>query len=227
MDAGHWDCSVVGEFDPSEFFGFIYEIQELPTGKAYIGKKFFKHKRKKTKSNPSRTKESDWRFYTGSCEPLNEAIQERGKDQYAFRILRLCSGRCELTYSENEIQFARDVLRARLPNGERKYYNKTIGHLLFAGVEKQTEETKEKIRRAHLGIPRPDLAERNRQGHTEQAKQRIKVSWEGDDARRDAVKQRAQALNAAQTGMRLFFGPDGKRRRFIPSQAPADYIPVR
>ena len=29
IDYGHWDISAVGDFDPAEFFGFIYEIEEI------------------------------------------------------------------------------------------------------------------------------------------------------------------------------------------------------
>lgn len=145
MNYGHWDITQSGEFDPSDFFGFIYEIEEIATGKCYIGKKFFRHKRKKTKADKSKTKESDWKEYTSSCEPLKEAIELQGKDKFSFRIVSLCSGRCQLTYEENQLQFTRDVLRARLPNGDRKYFNKTIGHLLFAGIEKQTDASKAKM----------------------------------------------------------------------------------
>jgi len=49
------------------------------------------------------------------------------------------------------MQFARDVLRAKLPDGTRKYYNKTIGHLIFGGLEKQSEEAKRKIAAANMG----------------------------------------------------------------------------
>lgn len=140
MDAGHWNIDEVGLFDPDEFFGFIYVITQRSTGRAYLGKKFFKHKRKKTLKNKSRTKESDWRDYTSSSELLNELITECGKDDFEFRILTLCTGRCMLTYSELEQQFAHDVLRARLADGSRKYFNGTIGHLNYSGIEKQTQE---------------------------------------------------------------------------------------
>lgn len=143
MDAGHWDVSAVGEFDPACFHGFIYEIEELKTGRLYVGRKKFRVK--------SQSKKSQWMAYTGSCEPLNEAIAEQGKSAFAFRILRLCSGQCELTYTENEIQHARDVLRAKLPTGERKYFNRAIGYKHYAGLEKQSDATKEKIRQALLG----------------------------------------------------------------------------
>ena len=142
---GHWDTGEFSEFNPDDFFGFIYEIEEIDTGRCYIGKKFFKHKRKVTKSDKSKFKESNWKDYTGSCEPLNETIELRGKDKFAFRILSLCSGKSQLTYEECQLQYTKDVLRSKLPNGERKYFNKTIGHLLFAGVEKQTDESRAKI----------------------------------------------------------------------------------
>lgn len=144
MDYGHWNIDAVGEFDPVDYFGFIYEITQRSTGKSYIGKKFFKFKRKKTKKDKSRTKESDWRDYTSSSELLNEMIDEAGKDDFEFKILILCTGRCMLTYCELEQQFAHDVLRARLPNGERKYFNNTIGHLNYSGIEKQTQEACQK-----------------------------------------------------------------------------------
>lgn len=145
MDYGHWNTSAVGEFDPADWFGFIYRIEERATGKAYIGKKFFLHKRKKTKSNASRTKDSDWRNYTSSSAFLNDLIDEKGKDAFDFYILRLCSGKCELGYTEEEIQFAHDVLRARLPDGSRKYFNSTIGYKNYAGLEKQTKESARKM----------------------------------------------------------------------------------
>jgi hypothetical protein len=191
-DTGHWDTTLVGDFDPAEFFGFVYEIEELSTGRAYIGKKFFRFKRQKTKSNPSRTKESDWREYTSSCEPLSEAIQKQGKQDFAFRILSLCVGRCQLTYEEQQVQFTRDVLRTRLPNGERKYWNRTIGHLLFAGVEKQTEESKSKMRAALTGRSRPPFSEETRQKmsaahmgktHTTEERQKIADSLKGNQHR--------------------------------------------
>jgi hypothetical protein len=143
MDTGHWDVSLVGEFDPSNYVGFVYRITQKSTGKSYIGKKQFRFKRKKTKTNKSRTKDSDWRDYTSSSELLNELIDECGKDDFEFVILKLCTGKCMLTYSELEEQFAHDVLRARLPNGERKYFNQTVGHLNYAGLEKQTEEARQ------------------------------------------------------------------------------------
>jgi hypothetical protein len=142
---GHWDISLVGEFDPALWWGFAYRIEDRFTGKSYIGKKIFRFKRQRTKANPARTKESDWKEYCSSCEPLQEAILERGKGQFAFQILALCSGKCELSYTEQALQFGHDVLRATLPNGEHRFYNRTIAHFNYAGLEKQTAESHRKL----------------------------------------------------------------------------------
>jgi hypothetical protein len=144
MTYGHWDVSAVGEFDPKDWFGFLYEIEQKSTGRTYIGKKFFTHKRQKTKANKSRTKESDWAYYTSSSESVNALIDECGKLDFEFRIVLLCSGRCMLGYEEESYQRARDVLRTRLPTGELKYLNRTIGFHNFAGLEKQTLESHRK-----------------------------------------------------------------------------------
>lgn len=37
MDIGHWQFKY--EFDPAEWYGFVYRITELDTGREYIGKK--------------------------------------------------------------------------------------------------------------------------------------------------------------------------------------------
>jgi len=150
-DRGHWQTDI--EFDPDDFFGFLYEIEEIDTGKKYIGKKFFRHKRTKTKTNPSRFKDSGWREYTSSCEPLQEAIEQRGKDKFVFRIISLCVGKCQLTYEEYEAQIKADVLRAKLPDGSPKYFNRNIANKHFSGLEKQTEEAKARISAAKMGHP--------------------------------------------------------------------------
>ena len=144
-DFGHWDISCVGEFDPAAWFGFLYEIEQRSTGKIYIGKKQLKFKRKKTKLNKSRTKDSDWRHYTSSSELVNDLIKDCGKDDFIFRIVLLCAGKCMLSYEEENAQRRYDVLRCRLSNGEFKYFNRTIGYRNYAGLEKQTLESKVKL----------------------------------------------------------------------------------
>ena len=39
MDYGHWITEI--DFEPSEWFGFVYEITHVETGRSYIGRKQF------------------------------------------------------------------------------------------------------------------------------------------------------------------------------------------
>jgi hypothetical protein len=148
-DYGHWDIELVGEFESKDFFGFIYEIKEIETGKTYIGRKIFRNKTKKA---------NNWRTYTSSSEEVNGLIKEIGKEKFVFRIVLLCAGKSQLTYEEERLQFENDVLRVRLPNGDRKYFNKTIGYRRFNGVEKQTEKARqlmaERMRVRMTGVPK-------------------------------------------------------------------------
>ena len=125
--------------DPSNYFGFIYLIEHV-SGKKYIGKKQYflsatrRQKvtdRQSPKWNPAAWRESDWRTYTGSSNDLNKAIKRDGKLLYLFTILRHCRSKGDLHYAEIEEQVSRNVLKARLPNGEYEYYNKSIAAIRF------------------------------------------------------------------------------------------------
>lgn len=148
-DYGHWNISKVGEFSPEDFFGFIYEITEIETGKSYIGRKQIKPKSKKA---------NNWREYCSSSKELTAYINEKGKEKFSFDILLLCCGKSQLTYEEERIQFQNDVLRSKLPNGEKKYFNKTIGYRNFNGVEKQTELSRQKASVSNTGKKRSEEA---------------------------------------------------------------------
>ena len=70
---GHWLYEE--NFDPSEWFGFVYRITHIKSGKSYIGKKqFSSYRRKKVKNRVNRKRvvtESNWKKYTGSNDILN------------------------------------------------------------------------------------------------------------------------------------------------------------
>lgn len=149
MDSGHWDTFLVGEFDPSEWYGFIYLIVNETNGKVYIGKKNFtlKKSRRPLKGKVKKRVqyvESDWQGYTSSSKEVQEDIETLGKENFSFVILQLASGRSELSFLEEMYQFRHDVLRARDENGEKIFYNRTIAHKLFAGVEAQSEISNKK-----------------------------------------------------------------------------------
>ena len=64
--------------------------------------------------------ESDWKIYTGSCNELNDDIAEQGKENFSFKILRLCYNKWELAYYEAKLQFEEGVLLSD------EYYNGII-----------------------------------------------------------------------------------------------------
>lgn len=100
---------------PEGALGFVYRITHLPTGKKYIGKKLFQRKVTRPPLKGSKRKrrslaESDWRDYTGSCEPLNELIAQTSPDSFSREILILCYSKGELSYQEALMQFKLGVL---------------------------------------------------------------------------------------------------------------------
>ena len=114
MDTGHWLLNEDVYFTEN-MFGFIYEITNKVNGKKYIGKKqcVRKIKRKPLKGktrNRIDQKESDWKTYTSSSKELNEDIIKYGKENFEFRILKICGSKWELGYEEIKEQIARNVL---------------------------------------------------------------------------------------------------------------------
>ncbi len=131
-DFGHW---LSEDFDPLEWFGFVYRITNEESNRSYIGRKqLTSTRRKKVKGRVNRKitrKESNWKEYTGSCDELNEEINTIGKDKFKFEILKLCKTKGELGYWETKLQFNEDVLHSRFPDGTRKYYNSNIMNRWF------------------------------------------------------------------------------------------------
>ena len=131
---GHWIFE--HEFDPSEWFGFIYRIVELSTGRQYVGKKQFHQYLSKQIEGKSRRKrvvrESKWKTYTGSSTHLNEAIKTNDKSQYLFLIESLHKSKGSLYYAEVLTHITEDVLRTRMSDGiTPAYYNRQISSVKF------------------------------------------------------------------------------------------------
>jgi hypothetical protein len=114
------------EFNPQDYFGFVYKITNLTNGKFYIGKKYFYHTSnvklgKKelaalpvTRGRKSTTKqvikESDWRSYWGSSKELQQDVKELGAGMFECIILKLCKDKKELTYYELHYQCTNECL---------------------------------------------------------------------------------------------------------------------
>ncbi len=132
-DTGHW--KFFKSFNPEHWVGFIYVIVHIPTGRQYIGKKFFwctTRKIIKNKKNRKKIiKESNWKKYTGSCKWLNAEIELLGKENFSFRILSLHESRSTLAFREVQLLVLQDALRARLADGTKAYFNGLIPPIKF------------------------------------------------------------------------------------------------
>ena len=113
---GHWSLAPGVSFD-EKAQGFVYEIENLLTGRKYIGKKFLRFKGNKP---------SGWQAYTGSNKELNGDIAQLGKQSFKFVILKFCSTKAALTYAEAELIFSTGAL---LPGAN--YYNGWISVKYF------------------------------------------------------------------------------------------------
>lgn len=123
------------EKDSENFFGFVYLITNLLTGRMYVGRKYFSSYRRKKVSGKKRrkkvVKKSDWLDYWGSCEELLKDLQKYGKSNFKREILSLHLTKGQVNYAEIREQFIRDVLYSRI--GEmRAYYNSNILSRYFA-----------------------------------------------------------------------------------------------
>lgn len=132
MDTGHWRYTGRESFPEvlDELFGFVYRITNLSSAKSYIGKKqFWSISRRAVKGKKRKTtvkSESNWRDYTSSSRELNEDIQNLGKQKFMFEILSIHKTKAELSFAETMVQWKLDVLRAKLPDGSRAFYNGRI-----------------------------------------------------------------------------------------------------
>jgi len=112
---------------PKGTFGFIYEVQHIPTGRKYIGKKVLQFNRtlpplKGTKRKRKVVKESDWKTYYGSHKEIKDLIKENKQDEFRREILMYVPSKKLLTYYETKFLFIKEVLE---PNGN-SYINDNI-----------------------------------------------------------------------------------------------------
>jgi hypothetical protein len=98
--------------NPGEYYGYVYIITNLLSGKQYIGKKFFwSTKRKQVNKIRKRYKaESDWKEYWSSSEELKADVVELGKENFKREIIHLCVNKGSANYLEAKEQFTRSVL---------------------------------------------------------------------------------------------------------------------
>jgi hypothetical protein len=109
-----------------DHFGFVYHIHCIPTGRSYIGRKYFWSFRKKKGASRRSKSESDWKKYYGSCPELKEDVKKYGKEIFNREILSLHSAKSECNYEETKQLFLNNVLKESLDDGTPAYYNSNI-----------------------------------------------------------------------------------------------------
>lgn len=117
--------------------GMIYLIEEISTGKIYIGQKVLwgtktrmvNKKKKKIKV------ESDWKKYYSSSAYINKQVEEHGVGDFKRSVLMLVMGDGMLNYMELKIQMLLLVLE-----DETRYINGYVG-----GRISRSHYSKEKI----------------------------------------------------------------------------------
>lgn len=96
------------------YYGFVYLITNLSTGKKYIGKKFFYSQKTKTiKGKKKRLKVfSDWKTYYGSNDELKKDVSLLGEEYFTRKMIHLCETKGECNYLEAKEQFVNGVLES-------------------------------------------------------------------------------------------------------------------
>ena len=127
-NAWTYQGSTFSSDDINSFFGFVYRITNLQTGKQYIGRKYFVQKRKPRNGTSKRrvTSESDWKKYYGSSPELKADVKQFGKQNFKREILSLHATLGKVNYEETKQLFLNNVLQETLGDGSPKYYNSNI-----------------------------------------------------------------------------------------------------
>lgn len=112
---------------PEGYYGFVYIITHRLTGKIYVGKKSFTHKkttrlskkaRKGTRKKVSvKQVDSKWMSYYGSSKELQQDVKTTGKEYFRREVLHFCTTRSEWSYMEVKEQVLRNVLHVDSYNG--------------------------------------------------------------------------------------------------------------
>ena len=90
-----------------EHEGFVYRIDNISTGKYYIGKKSFWTRQKDRKTGKRVTKESNWKNYHSS----NTEVQGWPLSNCECSVLYLCGTKYELGYREIQALIEAHALR--------------------------------------------------------------------------------------------------------------------
>ena len=112
--------------DIGDFFGYVYCITNIESGKKYIGRKYFTQRRKPRGGKRRVSSESDWKKYYGSSEELKQDIKKYGRNIFKREIISLHRTLGKVNYEETKQLFLNNVLMEALDDGTPAYYNSNI-----------------------------------------------------------------------------------------------------
>ena len=112
--------------DINDFFGYVYRITNLQTGKQYIGRKYFTQRSKPRGGKRRVTSESVWKKYYGSSQELKEDVKRFGKSIFKREIISLHKTLGKTNYEETRQLFLNNVLTESLDDGSPAYYNSNV-----------------------------------------------------------------------------------------------------
>ena len=122
----HYKGTAFTSDDIGDFFGYVYRITNIQSGRQYIGRKYFYQKRKPKGGKRRITSESDWKRYYGSSDELKRDVKEYGKDNFRREIISLHETLGKVNYEETKQLFLHNVLMEALDDGTPMYYNSNI-----------------------------------------------------------------------------------------------------
>ena len=142
--SGHWVWSTPEcKPNPMLYFGFIYLVTHIPTGRMYCGRKqYYRSKKVPGCSNRVTDRQSEkfrlkcwvdsgWRVYTGSSASLNKFIEEEGKEKFKFEILKQSRSKSHLHHDECRELWKREVMSIKMEDGTYLYFNNSIPAIRF------------------------------------------------------------------------------------------------
>ena len=107
--------------DINGFFGYVYCITNLTTGRKYIGRKYFTSSRKPRGGKRRVKTESDWKRYYGSSKELTDDVKKLGRSIFRREILSLHRTKGWVNYEETRQLFLNNVL-----SEDENFYNSNI-----------------------------------------------------------------------------------------------------
>ena len=112
--------------DIGDYYGFVYRITNLVSGRCYIGRKYFWSLRKPRGKSRRVRSESDWKKYYGSSDEIRSDVKKFGKQHFQRHILSLHTTKGQCNFEETRQLFLNNVLTEELADGSPAYYNSNI-----------------------------------------------------------------------------------------------------